>query len=72
MKVLITINGCHDTTMCETELSEQEFKIFIKIAKEINKYSTYQCEPSIDLYKNYKKESYGYLFDEDKDNLLKK
>lgn len=51
---LITLNGCDDTTECEVELTDKELEFLIKISKEINKYSTYQCEPSISIYKDYK------------------
>ena len=53
-KYLITLNGCDDTTYCELELNDKELEFLIKISKEINKYSTYQCEPSISIYKDYK------------------
>ena len=53
-KYLITLNGCDDTTYCELELTDEELKFLVKISKEINRYSTYQCEPSISIYKDYK------------------
>ena len=53
-KYLITLNGCDDETYCELELNDKELEFLIKISKEINKYSTYQCEPSISIYKDYK------------------
>lgn len=53
-KYLITLNGCDDTTYCELELTDEELKFLVKISKEINKYSTYECEPSISIYKDYK------------------
>lgn len=53
-KYLISLNGCDDTTYCELELTDKELEFLIKISKEINKYSTYRCEPSISIYKDYK------------------
>lgn len=53
-KYLITLNGCDDTTECELELTDEELKFLIKISKEINKYSGYQCQPTISIYKDYK------------------
>ena len=53
-KYLITLNGCDDTTYCELELTDEELNFLVKISKEINKYSTYQCEPSISIFKDYK------------------
>lgn len=53
-KYLIALNGCDDTTYCELELTDKELKFLIRVSKEINKYSTYQCEPSISIYKDYK------------------
>lgn len=52
-KYLIALNGCDDTTYCELELNDKELEFLIKISKEINKYSTYQCEPTISIYKDY-------------------
>ena len=54
MKYLITLNGCDDTTYCELELNDKELNFLIKVSKEINKYSDYQCQPTISIYKNYK------------------
>lgn len=53
MKYLITLNGCDDTTYCELELSDKELEFLIRISKEINKYSTYGCQPTISIYKDY-------------------
>jgi hypothetical protein len=53
-KYLIALNGCDDTTCCELKLTDEELNFLVKISKEINKYSTYQCEPSISIYKDYK------------------
>ena len=61
-KYLITLNGCDDTTECEIELTKEQLEIFMQIAKEINKKSTYQCEPSISVYEKYKKDDDGYLY----------
>lgn len=52
-KYLITLNGCDDTTYCELELADEELNFLVKISKEINKYSSYQCQPSISIYKDY-------------------
>jgi len=60
-KYLITLNGCDDTTRCEIELTNEHFEIFMQIAKEINKHSTYGCEPNISIYDNYRKDNDGYL-----------
>ena len=54
MKYLITLNGCDDTTYCELELSDKELEFLIRISKEINKWSSYQCQPTISIYKDYK------------------
>lgn len=54
MKYLITLNGCDDTTYCELKLNNEELEFLIKIAKEINKWSGYQCQPTISVYKDYK------------------
>ena len=53
-KYLITLNGCDDTTYCELELNDNELEFLIKISKEINKYSYYQCQPTISIYEDYK------------------
>ena len=71
-KYLITLNGCDDTTECEIELTNEQFEIFMQIAKEINKHSTYGCEPNISIYDNYEKDNDGYLhyWDEECVDLL--
>ena len=58
-KYLITLNGCDDTTKCEIELTNEQFETFMQIAKKINKHSTYVCEPTISIYKIYKKDNDG-------------
>ena len=71
MKYLIALNGCDDTTYCELELKNYEKEILIKISKEINKCSSYGCQPTISIYKDYiKKENYyelssGYSVEKD-------
>ena len=55
MKYLITLNGCDDTTYCELELSNKELEFLIRMSKEINKCSDYGCQPTISVYKDYKK-----------------
>lgn len=60
-KYLITLNGCDDTTECEIELRKEQLEIFIQIAKEINKKSTYACKPNISIYDNYEKDDDGYF-----------
>ena len=59
-KYLITLNGCVDTTECEIELTNEQFETFMQIAKEINKHSTYRCEPDISIYEKYEKVN-GYF-----------
>ena len=54
MNYLITLNGCDDTTYCELELSDKELEFLIRISKEINKWSSYGCQPTISIYKDYK------------------
>ena len=71
MKYVITLNGCDDTTYCELELSDKELEFLIKISKEINNHSGYGCQPTISIYKDYRKEngrivlSSGYNFKKD-------
>ena len=71
MKHLIVLNGCDDDTYCELELSDKELEFLIKISKEINKHSSYACQPKISIYKDYKKRdgffelSSGYNFKTD-------
>ena len=60
-KYLITLIGCDDTTECEIELTKQQLETFMQIAKKINEKSTYQCEPYISIFENYKKDDDGYL-----------
>ena len=68
-KYLITLNGCDDTTECEIELTENQVKDFMKIAKEINKKSTYRCEPDISIFEKYRKDEDGYFYYYDKENV---
>lgn len=71
MKYLITLNGCDDTTYCELELNNKELEFLIGISKKINKHSGYCCQPTISIYKDYKKcgeyfeLSSGYDFEKD-------
>lgn len=60
-KYLICLFGCDDTTKCEINLKKEEFDIFIKIAKQVNKKSTYQCEPSIGIFEKWSKDENGYI-----------
>ena len=71
-KYLITLNGCDDTTECEIKLTNEQFETFMQIAKEINKHSTYGCEPTISIYEKYKKDNDGYFhyWDEECIDLL--
>lgn len=71
-KYLITLFGCDDTTKCEIELTDKQLKDFMKIAKQVNKKSTYQCEPSIGVFEKYNKNDNGYIsiWDEECINLL--
>lgn len=52
-KYLIALHGCDDTTYCELELNDKELEFLIKISKEINKHSSYGCQPTISIYKDY-------------------
>ena len=54
-KILICNDGCDDTTYTEIELSNEELKSLIKIAKANNKNSSYDCQPNIRVYKDYEK-----------------
>lgn len=63
----ITLNGCDDTIECEIELTNEQFEIFIQIAKETNKKSTYVCELSISVYEKYEKDDDGYFHYWDKE-----
>ena len=49
--IIYKIIGCDDTTSLEIELTDEEVKTFIKICKELNKKSSYGCQPTIALYK---------------------
>lgn len=60
-KYLICLYGCDDTTKCEIDLTKEEFNNFIKIAKQVNKKSTYQCEPSIGIFEKWNKDEHGYI-----------
>ena len=60
-KYLIALFGCDDTTKCEIELTENQLKDFIEIARQVNKKSTYQCEPSIGIFEKYSKDEDGYI-----------
>lgn len=60
MKYLIMLVGCDDTTYYETDLTEEELKFLVKIAKEINKNSRYCCQPKICIYSGYTKNENGY------------
>ena len=51
-KYLIALNGCDDTTCCELELNDKELEFLIKISKEINKHSSYGCQPTISIHKD--------------------
>lgn len=64
MKYLIVLNGCDDTTYCELELNNKEIEFLIKISKEINKHSGYQCQPTISIYKDYKVDDGRYILDD--------
>lgn len=68
-KYLIVLKGCDDTTYCELELNDKELEFLIKISKEINKYSSYGCQPTISIYKDYKipdgEESIFYRYGKD-------
>ena len=57
-KYLIALNGCDDSTMCELELNHKEVEFLIKIAKEINKKSSYMCQPRIRILASYKYDGY--------------
>ena len=52
-KYLICNNGCDDTTYTEIELTDEELQTLIKIAKENNKNSSYECQPKIGIFKDY-------------------
>lgn len=50
---LIVLNGCHEETQCKIKLSKEDLLTFLIIAKEINKHSSYSCEPSISVYEEF-------------------
>lgn len=50
-KYYIENMGCDDSTSLKIELTDKELDIFIKICKELNKKSKYQCQPRIAVYK---------------------
>lgn len=50
-KYIISIDGCHDITYCELELSDNEIEIFKNICNKINKCSKYQCQPTIEIHR---------------------
>ena len=51
MKYYIQNNGCDDSTELAIELTDAEVETFTRICKELNKKSSYQCQPKIALYK---------------------
>ena len=69
-KYLICLEGCDDTTKCEIELTKEEFDTFIKISKQINKKSTYQCKPHISIYEKWDKDEDGYISYYDYEDIL--
>lgn len=51
MKYYIENAGCDDETSLVIDLTDKEVEVFIKICKELNKKSSYHCQPTIALYK---------------------
>lgn len=47
---LISNTGCDDTTWGLAELTDQEFTRLCRIISDLNKNSTYGCQPMIELY----------------------
>lgn len=66
MKVLIDNNGCDDTTRTIMDLKQEELDFMIRFAKENNKNSRYQCQPSIEIYKDFEE-----IIDEDGDKYIR-
>ena len=52
-KYTISVDGCDDSTTISEELTKEEFEFLERIKEKINKTSTYQCMPTmeIELYK---------------------
>ena len=48
-KYLISLIGCDDATYLEKELSAEEYQFLYNLSKEINKNSSYGCQPKMDI-----------------------
>lgn len=44
-------NGCDDTTHGLARMTDEEFTVFKRVVKNLNKNSTYGCMPTIAVYK---------------------
>ena len=44
-------NGCDDTTHGLARMTDEEFTVFKRVVKNLNKNSTYRCMPTIAVYK---------------------
>ena len=49
MLVEISVNGCDDSTIVTMEMSNYEYDFLQKLVEIVNKTSTYNCMPSIEL-----------------------
>lgn len=57
-KYHIENNGCHESTVYDIELTNEELQTIIKIFEENNKNANYTCTPDIYVYKYKEKEDY--------------
>lgn len=52
--------GCDDTTSATIKMTKQELESFVRIVKELNKNSTYGCQPKISVYDSFEYEIIDY------------
>ena len=60
-KIAIILLGCDDETRAEVVVEDQVLPVLVNIAKQINSNSKYGCQPTIHIYKDYKKYDDGTI-----------
>lgn len=56
-KYSISINGCDDSTYFNLAMTEEEHNFLLKVARLSRHYSSYGCQPTIDIGEAFEEET---------------
>ena len=55
-KYSVSINGCDDSNIFNISVTDDEYKFLLKLARLSRHYSSYSCQPTIEIGEAYQEE----------------